>query len=124
MKCLIAAGMLVASDNNVDVERIDFHYICAAAGLLGRDQCGAAACIAIQYDAAAFRAVENRIGDQRGWFDRRMHRQVIHSAGAHCIDTGVVPNVGAVAAMTAKLDIINVSARAIFENENQFMLER
>src|SRR5258708_12911398 len=77
---------------------------------------------AAEHGSLPFRAVENRIGNQCGWFDRRMHRQVIHPAGAHRIDTGVVPNVGAVAAMTAKLDIINVSARAIFENENQFML--
>src|SRR5262249_60669696 len=77
---------------------------------LGGDHRGAAAEKSIEHNLAAGRAVEDRVGDHRHRFDRRVERQEIalRAATGEGVDPGILPNIGAVAVKLPELDIVAV----------------
>ena len=61
---------------DVDIARVDLDARSRRRpGALGGEQGRAGAGEAVEHDAAAPRAVEDRVGDQRDRLDRRVHRQ-------------------------------------------------
>src|ERR1700738_1567084 len=99
---------LPAADNRVDVSRVELQPIAAPAGALGGDHGGPAAEKAIEHDLTTDRAVEDRIGDHCHRLHGRVHRQQIAflAATGEGIDPGVVPDIAAIAAKPAELDIV------------------
>ena len=63
-----------------------------------------------------------RIGDQRRRLHRRVQRQVLAPAAGHRVHRGVVPDVGAVAAVPAELDGVEVRRLADPVDEDQLVL--
>src|SRR6185436_1124756 len=73
----VAPGkFLPTADRGIDIEGVQLHPGGLAAGLLGGDQGGAAAEKTVEDETAALRAIEDRIGDQRDRFHRRMQGQL------------------------------------------------
>ena len=79
-----------------------------ASGPLRRDQRGAGAEEDVEHELAAPGDVLDGIGDKRRRLDRRVQRQVLAPAAGHRVHRGVVPDVGAVAAVPAELDGVEV----------------
>src|SRR5947209_9579411 len=106
-----AAGQcLPAADDRVDITGIELKSVAAPAGALGGDHRRAAAEKGIEHNVAAGRAVEDRIGDHRHRFYGRMQRRQIAllAAVGKGVCPGVMPNITAVAAKLAELDIVAV----------------
>src|SRR6056297_3624770 len=66
--------------------------------------------------------VPDRIGYERRGFDGRMVREVRLAALPERVDARVVPDIRAVATMTAKVDIVDVARRAFLEDADQLVL--
>src|ERR1700738_4414851 len=115
---------LPAADNRVDVSRVELQPIAAPAGALGGDQGGPAAEKAIEHDLTTDRAVEDRIGDHCHRLHGRVHRQQIAflAATGEGIDPGVVPDIAAIAAKPAELDIVVMPVVAALEDEDELVL--
>jgi hypothetical protein len=62
----------------------------------------------IKHKIATPRHIQDRIGDKPRRLDRRMQGQIRPSAAPQGIYGGIVPDIGAVAAMPAKLDHIEM----------------
>ena len=63
-----------------------------------------------------------RVGDQRRRLHRRVQRQVLAPAAGHRVHRGVVPDVGAVAAVPAELDRVEVRRLADPVDEDELVL--
>ena len=103
------AGLcLPTADNRVDLSRIELQPVAAPAGALGGDQRRAAAEKGVEHDITAGRAVEHRIRDHCHRLYGRVQRQQITflAATGEGIDPGVVPDIAAIAAKPAELDIV------------------
>src|SRR5271170_2683289 len=68
----LAAGRLVATHDDVDVERVKLDAPAEAAGRLGGDEGRPGAEERVQHDIAAVGEVEERVLDHCGRLDRRM----------------------------------------------------
>ena len=108
MPRLVAGPSLPAADNRVDVDRIELQPVAAPAGAVGSDHGGAAAEKGVEHDLTAGRAVEHRIRDHCHRLYGRVQRQQITflAATGEGIDPGVVPDIAAIAAKPAELDIV------------------
>src|SRR5262249_22872857 len=51
-----------------------------------------------------------------------MHGEFVKTPGFKCIDSGMIPNIGSVAAMPAEFNVIDVRAITDFENGDEFVL--
>src|SRR5437588_11983627 len=124
MTSAAAGECLPAADDRVDIAGIELKSVAAPAGALGGDHRRAAAEKAVEHDVAAGRAVEDRIGDHRHRFYCRMQRRQIAllAAAGKGVGPGVVPDIGAVAAELAELDVVAVSVAAVFEHKDKLML--
>src|SRR6185312_11372791 len=129
IKCLTGCGEdgvtfgegLPAPYGNVDIERIDFETICASTDALGREDRRAASHKGVEHDVASSGAIANRVGDKRDWFHRRMNGQFIHPISAERVHPSIAPNIGAVAAVFTKLDIVLMRGVAILEHSDELM---
>src|SRR5205814_10471712 len=124
MTSAAAGECLPAADDRVDIAGIELKSVAAPAGALGGDHRRAAAEKAIEHDVAAGRAVEDRVGDHRHRFHRRMQRRQITllAAAGEGVGPGVPPDIAAVAPELAELDIVAVPVAAVFEHEDELML--
>ena len=52
--------------------------------------------------------VQNRVGDQRDRLDCRVHGKLLDPAFPHGVHARIIPNVGAVAAVFAELDVVDM----------------
>ena len=77
---------------------------------------------AAEHELPALRDVEERVGHERDRLDGRMHLKLIHAAGLHGVDAGIVPDVRAVAATIAKAEGVRVRGRADLEHEDHLVL--
>src|SRR5262249_23725042 len=104
----LAGQPLPAPDDCVDIDGIELQPIATPTGALGRDHRRTTAEKAVEHDVAARRAVEHRIADQRHGFYSRMQGEKVAFLGftGKRVDPGVMPDIAAVAAKLAKLDII------------------
>jgi hypothetical protein len=109
-------------NDHIAVAGIELDAVSTPAGALGRDQRGAGSRKDIEHDAFAPRAVENRVGDECDWLDRRVHGQVLIAATTEPVDTGVGPDIRPVPAMLAQLDVVDVPALARLEHEHELVL--
>src|SRR4051812_4884319 len=89
---------LPAAKRGIDITGFELHPGGLAAGFLGPDQGGATAEETVEDEAASFRAVEDRIGDQRDRLNGRMQGQLLEPAGPQRVYARIVPDIGAVAA--------------------------
>ena len=87
---------------------VEADAVAGPADALGRDHRRAAAEKAIEHDVAAGRAVQDRIGGHRNRFDGRVQRQQIAflAAAGKGIGSGIIPDIAAVAAELAELDML------------------
>jgi hypothetical protein len=51
-----------------------------------------------------------------------VHCELVAATGFKCVDPGMIPNIGSVAAMAAEFNVVDVRAATDFENRDQFML--
>ncbi len=117
MNSIIAGLCLPASDDGVDVERIDLEAIAAPANALRGHQRAAAPHKRIEDEITAGGAVEDRIGNKFDGLHRRMQRQQVAFLGAASQRVGarVVPDIAAVATEAAELHVVTMGRVAIFE---------
>jgi len=120
-----AAGQrLPAADNCVDIGWVELDAVAEPTGALGRDHRRAAAEKAIEHDVAAGRAVEDRIGGHRNRFDGRVQRQQIAflAAAGKGIGSGIMPDIAAVTAELAELNIVAMSLAVVFKDKDELVL--
>src|ERR1700747_3247039 len=110
MVSLLAGQRLPTANGRIDIDWVEFQGAAAPAGALGGDNRRAAAEKGVEYDVAARRAVEDRIGDHRHRLHRRVQCQEIafRTAAGEGVNTRVLPDIAAVAAKLAKLNVIAV----------------
>ena len=77
MTSTVAGIGLPAANDGIDIKRVKFEAVTAPAGTLRRHYGGSATEEVVEHDIPARGAVHDRVGDQRGRFHRRMHRQQI-----------------------------------------------
>ena len=120
----VASVGLPPSDCGVDVEGVDFDPSADAASALGRDQGRAAAEKGIQNNPASIGAIEQYVDDELDRLYGRVQRELISldSVTRERIGARIVPDVAAIAAVLAELDIVSMPPAAVFENENQCVL--
>src|SRR5258708_9191200 len=128
LKCLaagerggLAGQSLPAPNGDVDISRVDLQWARLAVGSLRRDEDSAATSTRVENNIALFGTVPDCICNQANRLDCRVHLQLVHTARAKRIDPGIIPYIGPVASVLAKLKIIEVRSRSRFPNENQFV---
>src|SRR6266851_3809212 len=121
--CALAGVGLPATDDSVDIERVELEPVAAPAGAFGRDYGGAAAEKAVKYDIAARRRVHDRIRHQCSGFDGGMQcKQIAFLSGPReRAGARVLPHICPVAPELAKLDVVSMRGAAVFEDEYEFM---
>src|ERR1700704_426303 len=104
--------------------RGELDAVAAPAGALGSHQAGAAPEEAVEHDLSPGGAVEDRIGHQGDRLHGRMKRQQVPLLGfaREGVDPGVAPDVAAVSAKAAKLDIVAMRSASSLEDEDKLML--
>src|SRR5262249_26202214 len=120
-----AAGhRLPPADNRIDIGGIELDAVATPAGALGRDHRRAAAGEAIKHDVAPGPAIADCIGDHWHRFDGRVERPQIafRAAAGQRIGSGIMPDIAAVAAELAELDIVAMSVVAVFKDKDEFVL--
>src|SRR5271166_5114508 len=112
-----------SADCDVDIEGIDLDPAADAARSFGRHQGRSAAQEGIENDIASRRAVEKGVGDQRNRLDRRV--QLVEPSLLVRLGkgrrAGIVPDVGAVAAVLAELDVVAMGSPRDFEHVYELM---
>src|SRR5215472_9681115 len=120
-----AAGQrLPAANGRVDIAHIKLQPVAAPTGALGGDQRRATAEKGVEYDVAAGRTIEDRVGNHCHRFDGRVQLQEIAvlAAAGKGVGPRIGPDVAAVAAKPAELNVIAMPAAAVFEDEHEFVL--
>src|SRR4029078_6359327 len=108
---LLASQSLPAVNADVDILGIECPRPRVSGAPLGGDEDRAAAGKRIEDDALAMAAIAERIGDQAHRLDGRVHGEQ-RALGA-AIDARVRPHVGAVAAVLAELEVVDVRRVAL-----------
>lgn len=117
--------VLPTLDRGIDIERIDLEAIAAPAGLLGGENRRAAAAKGIENDVVTLGRIQDRVRHHGDRFDRGMQvKSASPSFAWKAIGAGVVPDICAIAAEAAELDIVAVALFAVPEHEHKFMRER
>src|SRR6202045_2364308 len=119
-----ASQRLPAADDRIDIDRVELQPVAAPASALGGHHSRAAAEKGIEHDIAARRAVEDRVGDHRHRLHGRMQRRQITllAAAGEGVGPGVSPDVAAVTAELAELDIIAMRVTPLFKHEDKLVL--
>jgi hypothetical protein len=76
----------------------------------------------IEHDLSGLGHVADGISDQCHRLDRGMGGKVRHPPLPECVHAGIIPDIGPVAAILAKLDVVGVRSSAFLRNQDQFML--
>src|SRR5205085_1129984 len=120
----VAGQLLPATDNRIDIARIELRPVAAPAGALGRDHRRAAAEETVEHDVAAGGAVEDRVGHQAHRLHGRVQRQQVSLLGLarERVGPGVLPDIAAVPAEPAELDVVAVRPLARLEDADELML--
>ncbi len=115
---------LPAAHDCIDVERIKFEPVAPPPHALRCDYRRAAAEECIKHHLAARCAVHDGVGHQRDRLHCWMQREqvALFSVARKRIHSWVVPDVAAVAAILAELDIVSMPLPAIFKNKDQLVL--
>src|SRR5258706_3276579 len=109
-------------DRHIDIGRINLEPAEAPPGPLGCHERRSGAQKKIKHEIATPRHILDRIGNQPRRLDRRMQGQILSPAAPHGVYRGIVPNVGAVAAMPTEFDHVEMGRRSHPVDKDQFML--
>src|SRR5258706_10061394 len=110
-----------AFDRDINIGRIDVEPTEAPTGPFGCQERRSGAQEEIEHEIAAPRHIQDSVGDKPRRLDRGVQGEILPSATAQGIYRGIVPDVGAVAAMPAELDHIEVGRRSDAVDKDQFM---
>ena len=113
---------LPALNNHIDIVRVDFEGAGAPAGFFRRDNCGAASGKRIKHKIRPARGIPNDISDERNRLYGRVHRELIEASSPEGVYAGIVPDIGPVAAMPAKFDVVDVRSITDLEDRDEFVL--
>jgi hypothetical protein len=94
--------------NAVAIDGIEFAKPSPTSRLVRGDQRRAGASEEVKNDAAAARNVLNRVGDHLDRLDCWMQLELIEPTGFEGVDAAIFPHVGAIAAVLAKLETVDV----------------
>ena len=76
----------------------------------------------IKNQVATVRTIADGIRHKSDRLDGRMHGQFIRTIRTETVGAGIGPDVASIAAMAAKIDIVDMLTATILPNKNQFML--
>src|SRR5262245_60642979 len=102
--------------------RIELEAVATATCTMGGHKGGARAGKGIENNALALGAILDGIGYELDRLDRRMARQLFIAGFSEAVDARIRPHIGAVAAMLAELNIIDMGRGARLIDEDQFVL--
>src|SRR4029450_6238407 len=119
---IAASKGLPTPDRDVDITGVNLQGPGMPTDAFGSEQRGAGARKCVEDDGVALRAVLDGISNQRDRFNSRMSPQVVHPPGAKRVGTSVFPHVGARAAVTTKLDGVEVGRLPNPEHADQLVL--
>src|SRR5262249_20126566 len=114
--------LLEPGDGDVHVARRDLQKPCLASGPLRCDQGRATAAEQVEHDGATAGYILDRVGNQGDWLDGGGRFELLLAAGLEAVDTRIVPDIRAVAAKPAELDIVDVFAVTDLEEADQLVL--
>ena len=97
-----------AVEGDIYIAWIDLQTISPPPGALGGEKRRARTEEAVENDIAAVGGVQDGVGNEADGFDRRVLRQQCIAFLAETVDPRVRPDIGAVASMSAQLDVIDV----------------
>src|SRR5450759_4151051 len=100
MYCLEAVHLVEPADYGVCVVRIDFNPVAAPSSLFGCDQGRTATGEGVENDSPALGAIQNRVGNQRQGFDRRVHGKFGITVAAKGVRPWVIPDVWSSVSLT------------------------
>src|SRR5580658_2689166 len=118
----LAAGRLVATHDDVDVERIELDTAADAAGFLCGDEGRPGPEERVQHDVASVGKVEERVLDHCGRLNRRMVLEASARVRAQRGGAGISPDVRAPAALLAEFDIVDVRGGSILKQRQELVL--
>src|SRR5271154_3103760 len=115
---------LPATNDGVDVNRIELDPVTAPPGALSGDYRGAAAKKRVEHDVAPLGAIQNRIRDQRDRLNGRMQCEQIAlvAVASESVGAGIVPYVSAVAPELPELNVVAMAIAAVLEDEDKLVL--
>jgi len=122
MHGLLSGQFLPPPHGLVAIDRIEFNQVCLPLRPLACDEGSAAPAKAVDNEIATARTVPNGIGYKCDWFYGRVHAEFIESLGPKRVRSGIGPNVAAIAAMPAKLDVVQVPSATVLPGKNQLVL--
>ena len=118
----LAGHRCPAVNGDIDIGRIDIEAAEPTAAAFRRDQRGARAEKDVENQLASPGHVLNGVGDQRRRLHRGVQRQVLAPAAGHGVHRRIVPDVGSVAPVAAKLDGVEVRRFADPVDEDELVL--
>src|SRR3984893_5740459 len=115
---------LPAAEDRIDIGRVEFQPVAAPASALGGHHRRTAAEEDVEHDIAAGRAVEDRIGDHCHRLHGRMQRRQVAllAAAGEGVGSGVSPDIAAVTAELAELDIVAVRLTPLFKHKDKLVV--
>lgn len=124
MAGLLTGPGLPAPNRGVHIAGIEFQAIADPAGAFSRHEAGPATQERIQDHVAPARRIQNRIRHQRDGFDGRVKGEEIPflARSTKGIDARVPPDVRAIAAESAQLDVISMGSGAVLEYKHKLVL--
>ena len=117
-----AGGLLPAADRDVDIERVELDHPSDPARTLGCQNCRAAAAERIEDDAVAPATVTNQVGDECHRLDGGVQIEVATPSRMQTVDARIIEHVGAIPAVGAEPEIVDVGSVAALEDGDQLML--
>src|SRR3984893_9641003 len=109
-------------NGDIDISRLVFDSEPYAPDFFGRKNGRTRTCELIEHSIAARRTIEQRVGDERDRFYSGMGGKRLQPIPAERVDAWVSPNVGAIAAEAAQIDIASMRSFADSEDADGLML--
>src|SRR5215469_15571176 len=122
MNGAFASELLPPANDEVAIRWINLDEACLPLRFFARDQRGSAAPERIENQVATMRTIADGTRHKSDRLDGRMHGQFIKTIRTETVGAGIGPDVAPIAAMPAKIDIVDVLTAAILPDKNQFML--
>ena len=114
-------ALLKSPDDEIDIEGIKFDQTGMPLALLCSDHGRSRPPKEIENAFASFRGVQNGVTDHGNRLDRGMGMELFHAAGCKAVEARIFPDIGAVSAETAQLDIVGVGLAALARYPDKLM---
>jgi hypothetical protein len=107
---------------SVNVSTVYFDAAAPSARAFGGEKGGSAAEVGIQHDVVALSGIQNRVGNERNWLNRRMQMTgAVSPIACKAVGARLMPNVGAISPEPPQLHIVEVQFLAVSGYKNEFM---